>query len=130
MSYELASHPEWTCDELRNYLGDKAREYLGPGDRDRLVALDVAPYVPQSLNEAMSALDGEQVGPMVQVAGYLRSAHDAGTGEAFRFVVPHLIKFRDLEKLAKQLDRALQNRLTVLRRRENGGADVPVVRLH
>jgi hypothetical protein len=117
MSYTLASHPEWTCEDLRTVLIDRVRDFLGK-DWERLGALDVAQFYPENPEAGVAAMKGEDVGPVIQVIGFLRAQGDENSGRAFGFKIPWLLRWADVDKLIGQMQRAMWNAVRMMRREE------------
>lgn len=119
----LAEHPEWTPEQLRDFLGVELRKVMGPRDRDRLRALDVAQYVPANTAPQVPQrprAEGEKHsdGPMVQVVGFLARAGNENDGKAFRVVLPQLIRWRDMGNVVEQLRLSIRNACKLMRKEE------------
>jgi hypothetical protein len=119
MGYVLDSHPTWTIDEGRIFLATEIKKHLGT-DHERLKHLDMAHYVPPTTAAAIAVTYGEDIGPLVQVVGFLAHAGNEHTGKAFRFTIPHRLKWSDFERFAKDQALVFRNACRKMRLEERG----------
>lgn len=119
MGYVLDAHPQWTLDEGRIYFVEQLRKHLGR-EHGRLKQLDMAHYVPPTTAAAVMVTLGEDIGPLVQVVGFLAHEGNETTGKAFRFTIPHRLRWTDFERFARDQAMVFKNACRRMRKEERG----------